>query len=171
MKKSFRDRLVWDAGRGEIHDRNIPYLLIRPDSLMGIFRFLPQVDRPAAFEAFAQSIAHHGRGSAESYRSPGAAEADALLTTISETAPELGWGVWTLERNGENSLRLNVENSPFASGYGKSDAPVCAPIRGMLEAVGGLIFGADMIAQETDCAATGAPHCAFDVRLAVVSVP
>jgi len=171
MKESFRDRLVWDAGRGEIHDRDIPYLLIRPDSLMGIFRFLPEVDRPAAFEAFARSIAHHGRGSAESYRSPGAAEADALLITIAETAPQLGWGVWTLERNGENALRLHVENSPFASGYGKSDAPVCAPICGMLEAVGGLIFGADMFAQETACTATGAPNCAFDVCLTVVGVP
>jgi len=165
MSASFRDRLVWDAARGEIRDRDIPYLLIRPDSLMGIFRFLPEADRPAAFEAFARSIAHHGRGSAESYQSLGADQADALLTTISETAPQLGWGVWALARNGEDALSLSVGNSPFASGYGDSDIPVCAPIRGMLEAVGGLVFGADTVARETACAATGAPRCTFDVRV------
>jgi uncharacterized protein len=163
MTDTFRDRLVWDPSRGEIHDRDIPYLLIRPDSLMGIFRFLPEADRPAAFEAFARSIAHHGRGSAESYQSLGADQADALLATIAQTAPQLGWGVWTLSRAGLDSLSLNVENSPFAAGYGDSDVPVCAPIRGMLEAVGGLVFGTEMTARETACAAAGAPSCVFDV--------
>ena len=164
MSDTFRGRLEWDPSRGEIHDRDIPYLLIRPDSLMGIFRFLPEADRPAAFEAFARSIAHHGRGSAESYRAPGADQADALLETISRTAPQLGWGVWGLARNGGDSLALTVENSPFAAGYGASDFPVCAPIRGMLEAIGGLGFGDDRVARETACAAMGAACCTFDLR-------
>lgn len=166
MTETFRNRLVWDSSRGEIHDRDIPYLLIRPDSLMGIFRFLPAADRPAAFEAFARSIAHHGRGSAESYQSLGAHQAAALLATIAETAPQLGWGIWTLARAGDGGLSLSVDNSPFAAGFGDSDEPVCAPIRGMLEAVGGLVFGADMTAREVACAAMGAPHCVFDVHVA-----
>lgn len=164
MNDTFRERLVWDADRGEIHDRDIPYLLIRPDSLMGIFRFLPDADRPAAFEAFARSIAHHGRGSAESYQALGADQADALLATIAATAPQLGWGVWAFAPPGDGLLALSVENSPFAAGYGKSDTPVCAAIRGMLEAVGGLVFGAEMAAKEIDCAAMGAGCCTFEAR-------
>jgi uncharacterized protein len=164
MSATFRDRLVWDMDRGEIHDRDIPYLLIRPDSLMGIFRFLPDADRPAAFEAFVLSITHHGRSSAQNYQTLGANQADALLATIQETAPQLGWGRWTLAPTGPDGLSLSVENSPFASGYGASDVPVCAPIRGMLQAVGGLIFGVDVTARETACAATGASCCTFDVR-------
>jgi len=167
VTENFRDRLEWDPDRGEIHDSDIPYLLIRPDSLMGIFRFLPDADRPVAFEAFARSIAHHGRGSAESYRSLGADQADALLETIADTAPQLGWGVWKLARTGDDGLSLVVENSPFASGYGQSDIPVCAPIRGMLEAVGGVVFGAQVVARETDCAATGAGQCVFEAAIAV----
>lgn len=76
--KSFRDRLAWDAKNGAIYDRNIPYLLIRPDSLMGIFEFLLETERVAAFEAFARSIAHYGKGSADSYQTLGAGQADAL---------------------------------------------------------------------------------------------
>lgn len=162
MTATFRDRLVWDSDRGEIRDRDIPYLLIRPDSLMGIFRFLPETDRPAAFEAFVRSIAHHGRGSAQSYQTLGADQADSLLATIQETATQLGWGRWTLTRSGNDGLSLSVENSPFASGYGASDMPVCAPIRGMMQAVGGLIFGVDTTARETACAATGASRCTFE---------
>lgn len=171
MNATFRDRLVWDTDRGEIRDRDIPYLLIRPDSLMGIFRFLPDADRPAAFEAFVRSITYHGRGSAQSYRTLGADQADALLATIQETAPQLGWGRWTLMRTGADGLSLTVENSPFASGYGASDAPVCAPIRGMLQAVGGLVFGVDVTARETACAATGASRCTFDARVDATGAP
>jgi uncharacterized protein len=171
VSTSFRDRLVWDADRGDIHDRDIPYLLIRPDSLMGIFQFLPEGDRAAAFEAFARSIAHFGRGSAESYQALGADHADALLMTIADTAPQLGWGIWRFTRDGEDMLSLSVENSPFAAGYGESDVPVCAPIRGMLEAVGGIVYGVDMAARETACAATGASRCTFDLQAVSAGAP
>jgi len=159
--KSFRDRLEWDAENGAIHDRDIPYLLIRPDSLMGIFEFLPETERAAAFEAFARSIAHYGKGSAESYRALGAEQADALMATIAETAPQLGWGIWTLSRSAEG-LSLSVRNSPFAAGYGENDVPVCAPIRGMLEAVGGLVLGQAVTVRETGCVSQGADICEFE---------
>lgn len=159
--KSFRDRLEWDGEKGEIRDRDIPYLLIRPDSLMGIFEFLPDTERAAAFEAFARSIAHYGKGSAESYQALGAAQADALMATIAETAPQLGWGIWSLSRD-EGGLSLTVRNSPFAAGYGQSDTPVCAPIRGMLEAVGGLVLGKAVRVRETGCVSCGADSCTFE---------
>lgn len=165
MTTTFRERLVWDADRGEILDRDIPYLLIRPDSLMGIFRFLPEADRLAAFEAFAKSIAQHGRGSAESYQALGDEQADALLATIANTAPQLGWGIWSLVRTGDDRLTLSVRNSPFVVGYGESSVPVCAAIQGMLEAVGGIVFGAEVIARETGCAAAGAETCSFEAHI------
>lgn len=161
----FRDRLEWDSEKGAIHDRDIPYLLIRPDSLMGIFAFLPVSVRAAAFEAFARSIAYFGRGSAESYQTLGAEQADALIETIAATAPQLGWGVWYLTRTAAG-LSLEVENSPFAAGYGDSDVPVCAPIRGMLEAVGGLVASGSVIARETGCVSQGAATCTFEAVLA-----
>ena len=159
--KSFRDRLAWDAENGAIHDRDIPYLLIRPDSLMGIFGFLLETERAAAFEAFARSITHYGKGSAESYQALGAGQADALMATIAETAPQLGWGIWTLSQSADG-LSLSVRNSPFAAGYGESDVPVCAPIRGILEAVGGLVLGQAVTVRETGCVSQGADICRFE---------
>ena len=38
MTTELRERLEWDPIQGTLRDRDIPYVMIRPDSLMGIFR-------------------------------------------------------------------------------------------------------------------------------------
>jgi predicted hydrocarbon binding protein len=157
----FRDRLVFDAERGEYRDGAIRYMMIRPDALMGIIAEMPEPVRGHAMEAFGRSIRRFGGHSARAYRDAGA---DDLLATIEATAPQLGWGRWRLTRV-EDGLALAVENSPFAAGAGASAHPVCAPIRGMLTAIGEMLLGEVAVA-ETACAAMGAPCCTFKVRAA-----
>lgn len=158
-QSAFRERLAWIPERGELRDGEARYVLIRHDSLMGMFRNLSEPARSAALEALASSVAAHGARSAERYRRAGGG-GDALLATIQATAPQVGWGVWRLERTGAE-LRLEVTNSPFAAGHGPSSAPVCAPIAGMLQAVASLVLGAPSQAREEACAAAGAPACRF----------
>jgi predicted hydrocarbon binding protein len=162
QRPSFRDRLAFDPDRGEYRDGNIRYLMIRPDALMGILKELPEAQRPDVLAAFARSITHHGGQSARTYRAAGAADAAALAATIERTAPELGWGKWTLAI-GDGRMDLIVANSPFAAGYGPSATPVCHPILGMLRAVGPMVLGGPVAAAETRCAAQGAPDCRFEV--------
>jgi predicted hydrocarbon binding protein len=162
---SFRDRLTFDAARGEYRDGAIRYLMLRPDALMGLFAELPEGMRPAALAAFARSVARAGGASARSYQAAGAADPASLLATIAATAPALGWGLWDLRRDGEG-LALTVRNSPFAAGAGACGTPVCAPIVGMLRAVGGLVLGDPVAVEETGCAAAGAADCRFTVRRA-----
>lgn len=149
-----------DPQRGEISEGDARYLLIRHDSLMGLFRQLPAPARGEALQAFADSLAEHGGRSAARYD---AEDHDRLLATIPRKAGELGWGVWTLQRNGD-ALELKVENSPFAQGYGAADAPVCAPITGMLRAVAALVLGGAAVSREDACAAAGAAVCRFSAR-------
>ncbi len=155
-----RERLSFDAKRGEYRDGDIRYMMIRPDALMGLFAELPPPARGDALAAFARSVRRFGGRSARSYP---AADAQALLEVIAATAPELGWGVWDLRRVGEE-LALKVDNSPFAAGAGRSDEPVCAPIAGMLTAVGEMALGGPVTVAETQCVAAGAPCCRFAVR-------
>ncbi|WP_118135885.1 V4R domain-containing protein [Oceanicella sp. SM1341] len=159
---SFRDRLSFDAARGEYLDSGIRYMMIRPDALMGILHELPEESRPAVLEAMARSITKAGGKSAAAYRDMGAAEADALLGVIAATAPELGWGVWSFAR-GADGLTLTVANAPFPAGHGPAPAPVCAPIRGMLGAIGPMVLGGPVRVEETGCAACGAAHCTFTI--------
>ncbi len=156
----FRDRLVWDGGTGEIRDRHIRYLLIRPDTLMGLFARLDPPARDAALRALAASTTAQGRLSAQSYGDP-----SRLLAVIEATAPDLGWGIWRFLAADE-AVHLTVANSPFAAGHGPADAPVCHAIAGMLGAVAGLVLDGPVTARETACAATGAPACRFVARRA-----
>jgi uncharacterized protein len=149
--------LKHDAARGELAEGSTRYLLIRHDSLMGLFQRLSEPARSNALAAFADSVAEHGGHSAKNYR---AEDPEHLLANVAAKASQLGWGRWTFAREGE-SILLTVQNSPFASGSGKGERPVCAPIAGMLQAVASLVLGVESRAEETSCAATGGTACAF----------
>ena len=159
---NFRDRLVYDAEQGEYRDGDIRYMMIRPDALMGMIAELREDMRPLALEAFARAIHRFGGRSASVYQAAGAADSAALLDVIQQTAPQLGWGRWRLEQTADG-LVLTVQNSPFATA--RSPYPVCAPIRGMLTAVGEMVMGEAVVVAETACAATGAACCRFSVSL------
>ena len=147
-----------DPARGELSEGDARYLLIRDDSLMGMFRRLPEPARGQALAAFADSVAEHGGRSAERYSSE--LNQKELLEKIESTACGLGWGVWKFEREGD-SIGLTVENSPFAQGHGPAAAPVCAAIAGMLQAAATLVLGRECRAKETSCAAAGGASCRF----------
>ena len=159
--KTFRQRLEWDADKGEIVDGSVRYLLIRPDTLMSMFALLPPEPRAQALAALMRSTRQFGANSARRYLSMAAEDGERLLATITQTAPQLGWGIWTLSRDGDRAFSLEVGNSPFAAGYGPAEHPVCAPIAGMLAAVTGLVTGVAMQGEEIACAATGAAVCRF----------
>lgn len=161
-----RQRLHWDTTAGQIRDGEVRYLLIRPDTLMGMFAALAPAARAEALVALAHSTATHGAKSARRYQALGAADVAALTATIERTAPLLGWGIWRLGRDAGGGFDLEVDNSPFAASYGPgAAAPVCAPIAGMLQAVAELVGGRPAQVEETVCAALGAPSCRFRATL------
>ncbi len=159
----FRDRLAFDSAAGTILDQTRRYLLIRPDSLMGIFARLPAAARQEALAAMEDAVFEHGSDSARAYRASGAGDAHALVALIERTAPQLGWGRWSFTFETDR-LGLTVSNSPFAQGYGASSEPVCHAIKGMLRAVAAMVFDAPADAREHACTACGADDCRFEAR-------
>ena len=127
------------------------YILMRPDALMGLFTRLEANDRLLALRAFALSVAEHGGKSTASYAGTGFSESRKLISAITEAAPQLGWGQWTLNLK-HSGLNLSVYNSPFVAGFGHSEHPVCAPICGMLTAISEQIFGQSISVIESQCA-------------------
>lgn len=161
----FKDRLVFDTGAGQILDATRRYLLIRPDSFMGIFSRLPEPARTQALAALEEAVFEHGSDSARAYLAAGGGDARALLDTIAHTAPQLGWGSWRVDVT-DDAIDVEVANSPFAQGNGASGTPVCHAIAGMLRAASGLFFGTPARVAETACTACGAPACRFEARRA-----
>lgn len=154
-------RLTFDTERGEIRDQTRRYLMLRADVLMGMLRRLDQPARQAALGAFAAAVAEHGQDSVLAYLDHLDGDRDRLLIAMQEAAADLGWGRWRFERVA-GTLRLTVENSPFAAGFGASHEAVCAPIAGMLQAIGAVVFEADAASTELRCAAAGAAACVFE---------
>lgn len=143
-------------------DAGIRYLRLRADTLMGMFRHLPEPARAQAFAALVRSTAEHGGDSARRYLESSGGDAAALLAMIEKTAAELGWGNWRFSEHEAARLALDVADSPFAAGYGAADTEVCAPITGMLQAVAELALGSACEARELQCRARGAASCRFE---------
>jgi uncharacterized protein len=155
--------VVSDPSRGVIADGDIRYVLIRADVLMGIARELTGKggDFLAAFEA---SAFRNARDSFARYREEGRFAAGDFLQRCGEVAASLGWGRWKVSDHGAEGRSVVVEDSPFALGFGHAEAPVCAPISGVLQAMALVGYGVAVQVQEISCAAQGAQRCHFVLR-------
>jgi len=163
---AFRDRLEWSADGG-IEVGDIRYLIIRTDSLMGLFSRLDEEQRRTALEAFSQSVAEHGRNSMIAEMRRLNVDGEGFYWHLSTAGPsQLGWGHWHYTRPSADRIEVEVDNSPFVHGIGSATHPVCSPIAGMLTAIGGLIFNGSADAREESCAAMGNATCKFVVQRA-----
>jgi hypothetical protein len=159
------ERLVFDTANGAVLDASRRYVLLRADVLMGIFAALPEGEpRDAALAAFASSVATHGADSLRAYAAEPGVDAAALQRVVESAAASLGWGRWSIVRDGA-TLSLAVRNSPFAAAAAPSPHPVCHAIAGMLATLASLVLDAPAAARETACAAAGAPCCTFTAAL------
>ena len=163
MSGSLIQRMLWQTDSGQIMDGDRRYLMMRADVLMGVFRNLPAQLQHQALQAIQQSVREQGGKSAKAYFASLNNNPSLLLKTITEFSPQLGWGVWEMQQQGD-CLSVKVENSPFAYGFGDSKQPVCHPIVGMLETVGELVLGGPVEVHETQCQAQGHTHCAFHAK-------
>lgn len=152
-------RLQFDLARGQVLDDTRRYVLLRADVLMGLFDGLPVRMRADALRALAGSVARHGADSVRAYAARPGTTPDALLATMADSAASLGWGAWRFERAPDGgALRLQVRNSPFAAQAGFDDMAACGAIAGMLEALGGALWGSPCRAVELRCAAQRGGH-------------
>jgi len=157
----FRERLSWQAQPGRIMDGAVRYMMIRPDALMDAVMRLSVDARGEMLMALFSSVREFGGRSASNYNQTATRP---LIEVVAETAPDLGWGLWQVERDGD-TVSVTVTDSPFTVVAEPSDVPLCAPITGMLSAVGAIMGAASTVAEETVCAARDGGHvCQFHFK-------
>ncbi|WP_162792415.1 hypothetical protein [Novosphingobium sp. P6W] len=150
-----------------MRDGSVRYMLIRPDALMGAIMRLTPDARDQMLCALHASVLDFGGRSAGNYNKTATRP---LVEVVAETAPDLGWGSWTVTRVAD-AFRIVVEDSPFAAPFALEDAAnspnsVCTPITGMLSAVATIMNGSAVTAVETRCAAHhGGTACHFEISL------
>lgn len=171
---ALRDRLVWLDGA--LADGPRRYLLMRPDVLMGALVRLSPSAQQEWLAAAAQATSVHGGESLRAYAQSAPGDAQALVRAVQAAAPDLGWGRWQLAC-GEGVLQLQVHASPFVAGWRQASGgaaaawPLCAPVRGMLAALGSLVLQGEVHARELHCQACAQPQapggdaaCHFEAR-------
>ena len=161
------DRISCDPALGELRDGQTRLCLMQPDAFMDAFKRLNEDTRYAMFAAFAESVAKHSGQSVNFYRRdlvPAAREI--FLNAAVNLAADMGWGGWRFDPHARDEITLNVTNSPFAKGHGKTNIPACTPILELTEALGGIIFTVDPVVEEVECAAVSSSDiCRFVARL------
>ncbi|PYO02595.1 MAG: hypothetical protein DMD91_03490 [Candidatus Rokuibacteriota bacterium] len=163
---SLLDRLAHD-GRGGFRRGDERFLLIRPETLVGVQHAVERVLGARAAECFVEG----GRtGGARALRSfTGSAEERARALTA--MAADLGWGTLTLETLTSTSFVVAGSNSPFPGAHAATGDPVCHLTRGVLEALAENLFGSGARVIETHCEAIGAPSCRFEAVVDASSGP
>ena len=160
----FADRL--QAARGGLFDGETRYLLLRADTLAGLFERLAPAAQRAALDAFAEAVREYGGRSVARYAAAAGAGTAELLALLAETAPQLGWGEWRFTGTDTATLALRVDNSPFTVLAPAVAGPRCAPIAGMFGAIASQCAGRALRGEEWRCAGEGAAACEFRVQAA-----
>jgi predicted hydrocarbon binding protein len=134
------------------------YILIRPETLVGVQKAVEAALGPAA----AECVAAGGRAGGGRATAALGGDAHARVARLLAQGRDVGWGDFTLERFTQTSLSVTVTGSPFARAYGGASAPVCHLTRGVLDALAASVLDLPVTVRETACVAMGASQCRFE---------
>lgn len=146
--------VVFDAENGALILNGVRYLLIRPETIIGIQK---ASDSKAMFVGGFEG----GSRSAKKLRDEKGLTPQETLQAMCTMGTQIGWGKFKLLDFSENGFEFEVHSSPWAAAYGKSQVPVCHLVAGVFSGVASVIFGGDKKVKEIQCAACGAGLCRF----------
>ncbi|MHB8983912.1 MAG: V4R domain-containing protein [Carboxydocellales bacterium] len=151
---------------GELLLNNTRYLLIRPETVMTFQREAEVAFGSAVGQILFQGGYRGGRLSAETFGQSEGRQGAAVASYMADMGTQLGWGKLLVTQCSLESGRLEVEveNSVFAKGYGKSDHPVCHLIRGVFAGVAEVMFQSPVEGEEVTCLARGDHCCRFSYQ-------
>jgi len=150
-------RLAHD-GRGGFRHGDSRFLLIRPETLVGVQQAVERALGARAAECFVEG----GRAGGARALSSIAGSAEERARGLTAMAADLGWGTLTVETLTPTSLVVIGSNSPFPAAHAATGDPVCHLTRGVLEALAENLFGRRVPVHETHCEAAGALRCRFE---------
>jgi predicted hydrocarbon binding protein len=164
-KNSIIDQLVYDSSSGVLTYRDVRYVVIRPETIVGFQKAVEKHSRKGARDALFQGGYQGGYLSAKKFKELQNLSDSETIEFMMTMGAEIGWGHFQLlEYDPENQkLHIKVENSAFAQAYGDATEGVCHLISGVLSGLATVLFGRNCVASETECLAKGDRHCVFHI--------
>ena len=165
-KNSILDELEYDPASGSLCYKDVRYLLIRPETIVGFHKAIEKQSQTAAIDALFQGGYQGGYLSAKKYKEIQNLSDKETINFMMAMGAEIGWGNFRLDQYdfSKKMLQISVENSPFAAAYSDSTEGVCHLTRGVLCGLATILFSKSCTASEVECAAKGDHHCVFLIR-------
>lgn len=164
MKNSILGQLSFEPGH--LTFKGIRYMLIRPDTIVGFQKAVEAaVGQEKCAEIMMAGGITGGTKSSQQYKKAFDCSEEEIVSLMCKMGGELGWGDFHLQQLDKEAGHLVVEvtDSPFAAAYGQSEVSVCHMIRGVMIALGTLIFKGKVSSFETTCIAKGNERCRFEI--------
>jgi predicted hydrocarbon binding protein len=162
---SILNNLVYDQSSGKLGYKNVRYILLRPETVVGLQKAIEAIDRQLAKDALFQGGFQGGYLSAKNYKEALNFGDQQIVEFMMEMGTEIGWGRFRLQDFDSQQKRLTtiVYKSPFAEAYGESPESVCHLIRGVLSGLASLLFSKNCVGSEIKCQAQGNEFCVFQI--------
>ena len=161
MEIKLVEEISYDKKSGGWYYKDIRYLFIRPETIVGIQKKVNEICGEAKEALFSGGYTG-GKLSAEKFTKELGLSEEEILAFMCYMGTQLGWGRMEWELH-EEKFVIRVHNSPFAEAYGKSDEGVCHLIEGVFAGVGEIIFG-KAVSEERLCKAKGDAYCEIVVE-------
>ncbi len=156
---------MYDPANGRLTYKDIRYVIIRPETIVGFQKTIEKHSRKVAQDALFQGGYQGGYLSAKKYKEMQNLSDRETISFMMTMGAEIGWGNFQLlAYDFENrKLQIRVENSAFAEAYGDATEGVCHLINGVLSGLAKFLFTRNCIGSETECLAKGDKHCVFHI--------
>ena len=164
MENEIIRNLKHDENQGAIFYKGVRYLLIRPETIMGMFKSLAEsIGLEKAGEIFYEGGYEGGKASGIKFRQVFNLSAKEAAEYICQMGNKIGWGNFTLDEFDEKnkSLTITVKSSPFAEQMPGSGEAVCHFLRGVIGGLGSASFDSEAQAEEISCTSKGDEVCRF----------
>jgi predicted hydrocarbon binding protein len=163
-KNDILDGIEFDADSGSLKFKDVRYLLVRPETVMGFFKAVfDELGAQAGELAFSGGYTG-GAASTSAYKEKFNLSNEEILEYMCNMGTQLGWGRFNIEYHSEKRLEISVRNSPYAHQDAISDEDQngsCHFIRGVLAGLGRTVLGSEVEATEPECEARGDGCCMF----------
>ena len=162
---SIINQLVYDSASGALTYRDVRYVVIRPETIIGFQKTIEKHSREGARDALFQGGYQGGYLSAKKFKETQNLSDTETIDFMMTMGAQIGWGHFDLiDYDFKNrKLQIRVLNSAFAEAYGDATEGVCHLINGVLSGLATVLFGRNCMGSESKCLAKGDRHCVFHI--------
>ncbi|MBU1626204.1 hypothetical protein KKB18_02450 [bacterium] len=158
--------LEYSEDKGLLTFKGIRYLILRPETIMGMYERLREKYGSDVDLHFFQGGFEGGRLSSEKYRDNFGLNEKDLIDFMLKTGGEIGWGKFELAHFDKKKriLDIRVSNSAFVTKDKRTEFPVCHFTLGVMSGMASVLFGSEVSSEEVECVSKGDKSCYFSIK-------